>query len=387
MDEYRLWSMEYFVEKNKIWFIDFHTNDLFEQNLETGELLWMNRFPIEKSQFKSHPLCVKWKNDIFAFPDFGENIWIYHMETKEFSSISIGKRETKRYGSRNPIICGDDIWLPVCGQADVCEPRRILHVNAKSHRYEWSDSITKNGLCLETVYKDGYIYLASALNNILYAFNTEENKCESYCIEELEQGIETICASENELWLSDRTGKVACWDIALRKTARTTVLPFGLKFAGKREIKGPFLQSRYVKGKMCYIPAYTNPLQMWELVMVDPAGLSFQAMPIMDPEDVNDNFILAECVTDDGKIGVWSEKGNHIFLLDVEHGLVEEKKQVVSSKDRPLLWLLSHPVSTEDFQWNISHFLGVIKDDGFLIRKKDSLENCVGRTIYRSTHL
>ncbi len=387
MDERRLWSMGYFFEQGKAWFIAFHTNDLYEWNLETGRLSWIDCFPFEESRFKSHPICVKWKNEIFAFPDMGEDVWVYHMETKEFSKISIGKRRAKRYESRSPMIQGDDIWFPVCGRFGVFEPQ-ILHINARTHQYRWSGSIMEGGLCVETVYKDGYIYLASSQDNILYRFDTERNRCNAYCVEELNGGIETVCDVGKELWLSDHTGRIACWDTILQQTTREAILPFRVSLACRQKMNSSFLQSRCVNGRVCYIPAYANPLQIQEAVMFEAASLSIQKVPFISPKDVEGNYILVEFVTDDGKIGIWTEKSNSILLLDTKQGHIVEKRQVLSKKDSTLLWMRSHPGrSTETAEWDISSFVDIIKDRRLQFRKKEGLGDRVGTEIYRTACL
>lgn len=387
MDEHRLWSMGYFLEQEKAWFIDFHTNDLYVWNLESGRLSWIVRFPFEESSFKSHPTCVKWKNDIFAFPDIGEDVWVYHMESKEFSKISIGKRRAKRYESRSPMIQGDDIWFPVCGRFGVFEPQ-ILHVNARTHQYGWSGSIMEGGLCIETVYKEGYIYMASSQDHIIYVFDTGRNQCGFYNIDELDGGIETVCDAGRELWLSDRTGKIVCWDTVLRHTTRTDILPFSSALGCKQKIDGPFLQSRYVNGWVCYIPAYANPLRLQDVIMFEESSLSFKAMPFISSKDVDGNYILTQFVTNDGKIGIWTEKGNSILLLDTKQGHSAEKKQLLSKKDSNLLRIRSRSLRSEEtVEWDISCFLDMIKDKRLQFGKKDALEDRVGTEAYKTACL
>ena len=193
----------------------------------------------------------------------------------------------------------------------------------------------EGGLCVETVYKDGYIYLASSQDNILYRFDTERNRCNAYCVEELNGGIETVCDVGKELWLSDHTGRIACWDTILQQTTREAILPFRVSLACRQKMNSSFLQSRCVNGRVCYIPAYANPLQIQEAVMFEAASFS--------PKDVEGNYILVEFVTDDGKIGIWTEKSNSILLLDTKQGHIVEKRQVLSKKDSTLLWMRSHP--------------------------------------------
>ena len=275
----------------------------------------------------------------------------------------------------------------MCGQLDIQEPRRILHINARTHQYEWSGSITENGLCLETVYNDGYIYLASSETNIVYVFDTRRSMCESYCIEELGQGIETVCSTETELWFSDHTGKLACWDMGSKKITKTVILPFASALVDRGKVEVPFLQSRYVKGKVCYIPAYTNPLKLQEAIIFDPDSLSFQTVPIFNLEDVNGNYVLVEFVTDDGKIGIWMEKGNRILLLDIEQGQVEGKKQILSKEDRSFLWLRTRPVSMESSEWTLSGFLDAIGDKRLLCGRKEDCKDSTGAAIYKAVCL
>ncbi len=379
MQERRLWSLEYFLEKDRAWFMDFHTNNLYMWDLESGELSWIDCFPSDELCFKSHPICAKWQNKVFVFPDFGENVWVYHMTEKNFSKILIGKRRANRYGSSSPFVQGEDIWFPVL-------EARILHINARTHQCEWFqiDRAAKDCICNETVYKNGHMYLASAQDSILYIFDMEGHSCESYCIEELDGGIAAVCDAGKDIWLSDCTGKIACWDIALRQITRTTVLPFHSLLTSGPKMDVPFLQSRYVKGRVCYIPAHTNPLRLQEAVLFDPLCLSVQTMPVISPKDVEDNYILVEFTTDDGKIGIWTKKNNSILLLDIGNGQMAEKKQMRSKKDLALLWMRSHPVGTERSDWNLSTFLDLIKDDRLQFKKEEHLKEDAGTKIHRA---
>ena len=82
------WSDNWWFEDHKAWFIIGSRNVLCCFNLSNYECEVMVNIPdVLSRKFRAVSKCMKYKNEIYCFPVFGNNIWIYSIEDGAFSAI------------------------------------------------------------------------------------------------------------------------------------------------------------------------------------------------------------------------------------------------------------------------------------------------------------
>ncbi len=87
-ESYRyIWSDNWCLDDDRVWFIAGAMNILFCLDLNKKETIVVDKIPSDG--FRQHPKCMKKGNYVICIPDNGMDIWCYHIPDGSWLRIPV----------------------------------------------------------------------------------------------------------------------------------------------------------------------------------------------------------------------------------------------------------------------------------------------------------
>lgn len=173
-EQFFFWSDNWWFEGDTAWFISGGYNILFQYNMTTGETVSLSTIPDAKG-FRWNAECMKNGDQIFCFPDRGDKLWIYSLQSDKWEGIEIEKEKDERLTCQFMYMAENCIWFVsrcLCKlYAFNLEKREIADYDLKIQGTEEKTNpynILSNG-----VFVDGQIYFAGAKSNFIIIFDPD----------------------------------------------------------------------------------------------------------------------------------------------------------------------------------------------------------------------
>lgn len=198
------------VEENKAWMVGTRINALFELDFVTKTYEFITALPrTDIQQFRYNSLCYKVNNELFLFPDRGDRILIFNLDSKEFSEIEITNPNAERISILNAFLIGNQIYAVARGL------KQILTVNIDEKKideiYSMEQLIGASYLSDEMCMVDSQIYFTIPEENVICEFIIETKKLNKYILSEKIMPY-TICYVNDCFVVTGRKKGIYSWD-------------------------------------------------------------------------------------------------------------------------------------------------------------------------------
>lgn len=328
-----IWADNWWIEERRAWFVEGINNILFCLNLDTNKCEFMACIPDENSDaLLLNPFCVKCGKDIFCLPGCGEYIWIYDLESQQFSRISIDNPSRLQL-TFDFWIYNDKIFA-VSG-----ELKKILEIDVETHEINnYYEVFEESGWARSTMV-DNIVYSVSITANKIYQFNLETKKTEKTLLAEITKKLYTICVDGEKFWMCGYGREIYVWE---RKEDRLiTINDFPKDFGiyhfyqsmqetqdildcGRKEYDLPtFLYSVLAGNYIWFIPFQTN-----RIIYINRESYELSVFEINEEKETKESLLLAnrvlgskyllEYVKNNRYIGLYSVKNKRILEIDAK---------------------------------------------------------------------
>ena len=150
------------ADKDKMYFLDCHTDYLFERDILTGEIKILAELNLELDKGMKCAYIAKYNEYIWMIPWSSSCIFTYNLNNKQLKEYSLSNdTQLKYYGYRRGVVDGDYLWLlPKCEQ---CIYRinmnnfMVKRVNAWPKKVTFDKNAEMNFKCMNLA--DGKIFL------------------------------------------------------------------------------------------------------------------------------------------------------------------------------------------------------------------------------------
>lgn len=328
-----IWSENWWIEKNKAWFVEQTNNMLFCVNLDTGECEEAIDIPDSGlDKYKLTPYCVKCNNDIFCIPGRGQNIWIYNLEDKQFSKICFDKPENSQ-GVFELWNWQDKVFLtPV-------RMNKIIELDTCQGRITNSYTICEDSIVRSTFTGDS-IFLLSSKSNKVYQFNCSTKHIKVYTLPDIGRKFFNISFDGKRFILSGYEKELYTWNCESNRLA--VINDFSVNFAmydlfseaNAELVHGQtptFFYARAVGDYVWFIPGRAN-----NIVYMNKKNGELAIFEI--PEETSLSLTaglpqyLWEYVRDDRYIGLFSARNNRVVEIDTKELRYQWKDYSISNK-------------------------------------------------------
>lgn len=198
---------------NELWISNIRFNGLFKINIESGEVVFIGRFPSHDLETEDlHLFAKKYGNKLYFFPKRSNGLDIYDLKTKSFTFA------TCKMGNSNDYFTAIDAFR--------IDDERVLIVPCYSNMSLLEFSIEKEAIVriIELTESNKFVdnatgtmtlYACKMQNEILYpihgtnkvgSYNFSENKEKVYSIESLKSIVGDIIFDGSYLWVNADQG-------------------------------------------------------------------------------------------------------------------------------------------------------------------------------------
>lgn len=203
--------------KNNIGYAsDLEKNGLFEVNIETGECRFIKIFPNEEVIINHLHGCAEWiGNKVFFIPSAGENISVYHTDTKEIETVKIP--QVPKNNNYNPklkftkvISYNGFLWL-----IPATYPGILKFNPDKNEIMVMDDWIPDDGYMFRRAIcaRGNTVYAASGNNNNVLIFDMDSGNGEVVKVGKANNGMMDICECGEDFIMAPRKyGAVIKWN-------------------------------------------------------------------------------------------------------------------------------------------------------------------------------
>ena len=271
-----IWSDNIYVEENKAWFVSIKANALFQIDMKEEQCRCLVSFPdFRYPDFRRNPRCLKCDDLIYAFPDFGDRIWVYNLRTGEISDIEVENPLNVRLRIYNFWKENDVIYAVVRGLNE------ILEINIDEYRIVNHYKIPYDG---EFIYGDckkldKRIFVL--IKNRIYEFNIQTKIWEINTIPGISDELTTLAYEEGVFFLTGLKEIIYIW-----KKQETIIKDFSINFNESKDEKSiecggdrfedPFFISSieskdyiwfipYKASQILYLDKKTNDINIFEI--------------------------------------------------------------------------------------------------------------------------
>lgn len=321
-----LWGDKWNVEDNTAWFVPGNVNVLCCADLDSNYYKIVASFPgYLKGGFRLNSNCVKYDNVIFCIPNYGEYLWCYDLSTGISTKVEIANPNQGRIGILDFWKHNNSLWAVSTGLKQILE----IDMNSKKvlSYYEITDQ--KDEVIARSAKSESCIYITSATKGRIYEFNINIREIKIKDFPLIKNGLQTISANENKVWLSGLKREIYIWGRNNNEIDILKKFPsdFGIyNFDGKEKIfldrtsteyDMPAFTESIVAGKyIWFIPFQTN-----QILYVDSNTNEINVFAIEEEEE-NEKSIenremkakyVLQYVYEDRYIGLYSLKNEVIY--------------------------------------------------------------------------
>lgn len=269
---YKSRSLGYVETNDAIWFSNRDFNGLEKINKSTGRIELLKRFPeydIRKQYIHSYMVRVK-ENFIF-FPDLGDYITVYNIETSEFITVAldlekIGKQ--KAYFS-SACVYGQYIYI------FPCRARKIIRYNVDLKIVTYLntldsvlDKIPSNLDIFMQQYEviDGKVYFPFASLNGMLVFDLETEKAD-ICKLNISGGCSAISYHRGKFYMvSSRNKEIYSWDKDTEELKAYDAFPEDFEITKCQSYNYLFGNSQILGEKIIFFPILGNMIVSFDVV-------------------------------------------------------------------------------------------------------------------------
>lgn len=325
-----IWSFGWWVENDKAWFVEGKSNLLFCVDLNSKICEEVVCIPdINPNKYGLTPLCMKYDREIWCFPGNGKSIWIYYLEGKRFSEITVDKPEGCSIG--NQFWVWNDIIFAVPVRWN-----RVMEINIRNKKIEHYHIICENDRVGISVMAGSSIYMLSVQSHIIYQFELDSKMTREYVLPDIKEKLHNICYDNGKFWLSGYRKEIYIWDKGNNGLVKIDDFPddFGVYiFTENANGKIDCLTKDYENPAFCYSVSLGEciwyiPWQTNNIIYINKKNYKLSVYEI-DEENETKESILArvqgtnykyaiEYIRDDRYIGLFSMKNNRILEIDTK---------------------------------------------------------------------
>lgn len=330
-DKAFIWSDNWWIENDNVWFVGGMSNILFHINLNTGECDEAIDIPDpDTCKFRLTPICLKYGKDVFCIPGSGRCIWVYNLDSKDFTRIGIDKPECLQLRIQ--------VWIRGNVLFVVSENwNKIMEVSISQKQIINYYTICEKDSVQQSVIVDDFIYMVSSDLGKIYRFDLCTKTTDVYELPFGEKKLFTICFDGKKFWLSGYQKELYIWDKENNSLVTVNSFPqnFGVYDFSKKTDGvvdcgtssyefSAFLYSVMVGKYIWLIPRQTN-----KIIYIDKGNYVLSAFEIPEEDETRESILrrgkygfgfkyLLEYVRDDRYIGLFSVKNNRILEIDAK---------------------------------------------------------------------
>ncbi|MBD5476930.1 MAG: hypothetical protein HDR17_13290 [Lachnospiraceae bacterium] len=324
-DETFIWSDGWWIEGSNAWFVCGMSNVLFCIDLNTGSCEDIAYIPDpDDNTYRQTPFCLKYDRDIFCIPGFGQNIWIYNLDNKQFVSISIDKPERLQLTSQF-WIWGDSVLIVPANW------NKIIEVSISKKTIKNYYTVCMEDTIKKAVLTGDNIYMVSSSSSRIYQFDIVTKKTRMHILPCAEKKLATICFDGKKFWMGGYQKEVYIWEKESNKfmTIDNFPIDFSLKdIMGNIDsdrTKRPVFKYSIVVGEYIWF----IPTQADKIIYADKENATLFSFEICDEEETEESIFLnqlwtianylLEYVRDNRYIGLFSAKSGRILEIDARN--------------------------------------------------------------------
>ena len=207
VEKLHIWGDNWWIEKNKAWFIWGSLNILCCLDLEMNECELLTYIPeILESRFRGNSICYKYGNDIYCMPIYGKSIWVYSMVDDNFCEIRVNNPNEGLINIQDLWEYNNKIYAISTGLGQLIE----IDLNEKKIKNYYS--IIQDKIIVKSIKVDSLIYCLVGENNEIYRFNLETKETNRYKLPNIGRKFNTICFDGEKFWLSGYNKEIYVWD-------------------------------------------------------------------------------------------------------------------------------------------------------------------------------
>lgn len=328
-----IWGSNWWIEDHKAWFVEGINNILFCIDLDTKQCEYIACIPDENpNTVLLNPFCVKFDKKIFCLPGCSEYIWVYDLDSRQFSRIGIDNPDRLQLTF--------DFWIynnklfAVSG-----ELKKIFEIDVKTLEInKYYTVFDKSGWARSTK-SDNVIYSVSTTTNKIYQFDLQNRTIENNILCDIDKKLYTICVDGNKFWMSGYGKEIYVWDKEADQLQTINDFPqdFGTYHfyqsmketqavleCGEMEYDLPTFLHSVLAGKyIWFIPFQTN-----KIVYIDRENYELRTFEINEENETKRSLLLSnrvlgskyvlEYVNDNRYIGLYSVKNKRILEIDAK---------------------------------------------------------------------
>lgn len=202
------------MENNKIWFVPFHINAVFELDIEKENVKFLTMLPLCNYNNSTLGAIIKEEDKLFFVPASGNEFLIYDLGSGNFSEILYGSDE--KYKFHSGICCNETIYF--IGQ----ENALIAKYDLKDRQFKLIRDFQKEAVCKKNpqssywsrgnaCVNDMKLLIPNIHNSFILLYNMDTDTYLLHDLRVSESGFSDILYADNLYWLLPRTGDNVYW--------------------------------------------------------------------------------------------------------------------------------------------------------------------------------
>lgn len=345
VDNTFIWSDNWWIDRNKAWFVSGIQNILFCLDLDTHMCESAVMIPDKsKKKFRVTPFCIKYGKDIFCLPGFGEYIWVYNLVSEQFMQIKVENPHKNQLWF--------DFWVHENKIWAISRlTNKLLEIDPVKKEVQHYHIICGEDVVSASIMVDHDLYCLSNKLGRIYQYNLLSKSKEIYEIPDINKKLATICYDGKRFWISGYCKEIYVWEKTENSLIKIDDFPknFGVYNFGKttgdvldcerEEYELPTFSYLLSMGKFVwFIPYETNMImyadkQTYRLKVFEIEGESETRESVLAWHCALTGFrYVVEYTKDNRYIGLFSTKSGRILEIDTHELKYRWKEYSFSEK-------------------------------------------------------
>lgn len=326
-----IWCDRMVCDGDRAWMTGANFNALFSLDFNTKTYEFISDFPsVPIMDYRVNLVCMKVKDELFFFPDWGKCIWIYHMASKTFGKIILNNPKGVRVLIGMVFYCNHCIYAFSNGLEQIIEisvsQKEVIGV------YSISEYIQESGITRissEGCVVNENIYFTIPEKNLVCEFSTKTKTILGF---PLDGNIvpQTIRHDGENFWMTGKTKEIMKWNKEKNKVI--SVYPFPAVVGWFESRNGAFLED--IEGERCPVPMFRWSVKVkdkiWfipyvanKIIYIDKNTCEIGICDIMGEYEDEKSWNRAEkvkycfeCIVRERFIFLYSYKNRRYLLID-----------------------------------------------------------------------
>ncbi len=350
-NELIIWGDNWWVEKDNVWFVWGMQNIICCLDLKTMICELVVNMPNKLQQkFRSNPFCIKYQDDLYCMPVYGESIWIYNTISQELSEIFIDNQDKRLLDIQDFWKFNNKIYVVSNGLG------QIIEINPKDKKIINYYQLSKKCNITKSIKVDSVIYCLFEKTGEVYQFDLITKGIVKYKLPNIERRFNTICFDGQKFWLSGYCKEVYQWDKTSNEIKVIDDFPneFGI-YNFTQSTNGEvdcitskynrmtFLHALHIGNDIWFIPYTTNII-----LRVDKQKNIVYSFEVDEEIETKESILartelglyykyLFEYIIDNRYLGLYSLKNKCILEIDTIELKYEYKKYNYNMNDKYLM--------------------------------------------------